>query len=187
MFSQVKKPTTRLATVSRVSLNVIVHLRSWPSDPEPVMSRNSPGDSWVMVTSANTLPVGVSMWLMLVAPTWKHAGQKDKWCIHFRAFAGARKKIRAILLFWILYRYRSCSIVYRAVYSVEGVHGKSLHPHITTSNAEIDMCMMSLRLANAPFLNICHKGYSLWEAILKYNFTLCLWIKGQNKRENACF
>lgn len=45
------------------------HLRSCSSDPEPVMSKNSPGASWVTVTSAKTLPVGVNMWLMLVWPT----------------------------------------------------------------------------------------------------------------------
>lgn len=52
------------------------HLRSWPSDPEPVMSKNSPGVSWVMVTSAKTLPVGVNMWLILVMPTWKQTGHR---------------------------------------------------------------------------------------------------------------
>lgn len=55
------------------------HLRSWPSDPEPVMSKNSPGVSWVMVTSAKTLPVGVNMWLILVMPTWKQTGHRRSW------------------------------------------------------------------------------------------------------------
>ncbi|TNN37435.1 hypothetical protein EYF80_052398 [Liparis tanakae] len=53
----------------RAQLHGQFHLRSCPSDPAPVMSRNSPGDSWVMVTSAKTFPVGVSMWLMFVRPT----------------------------------------------------------------------------------------------------------------------
>lgn len=71
----------KLAKASLINLSEIVckqfHLRSCPSDPEPVMSKNSPGATWVMVTSAKTLPVGVNMWLILVRPTWRHTGQID--------------------------------------------------------------------------------------------------------------
>lgn len=57
----------------------VTYLRSWPSDPEPVRSKNCPGASWVMVTSAKTLPLGVNMWLIFVMPTWKHTCHKRVW------------------------------------------------------------------------------------------------------------
>lgn len=46
-----------------------IYLRSWSSDPEPVINRNSPGDWWETVSSAYTRPLGVNMWLMFVKPT----------------------------------------------------------------------------------------------------------------------
>ena len=52
--------------------------RSCSSDPEPVISMNSPGADCVMVTSAYTRPLGVNMWLMLVRPTWEQMGA-DGW------------------------------------------------------------------------------------------------------------